>query len=780
MKTMKKLISLLLGASMLMAGATTVSASELILSDTTWVNVDNTSDVIFAKPTDAEYHAGSNYYMHFKTGGDWLEVNQPLTEEAVAGSQYVMTVVAKPVTGTAWFRVGWDDTAWLASSQLDLAQDLGDGWYKYVKTVTMTANQSSLLFHNEGNAEIYVDSISLKPVDSDKELMSNGGFDSVNYDAEADIIIAKSTNVNVANTEAMFAKMLWEAKEADNTYSLHFKTNGDWLEASQSLTKPLTAGQYVLTAYGKGIEGKIWFYVNWDETGWMATHAADIIEPQPDGWTKYQKTITVDGEGDTNLLFHSDGATEFYLDDISLVAVGDSENLIPDGGFGEVTVPGQEPEIPEVEPEFSSTTKVNMENTDTCFAKPSSTEYRGESNYYMQFVTNGDWLEVSQNLTEEIVAGGQYVMTVVAKPVKGTVWFRVGWDDAGWLSSGQLDLATDLGDGWYKYVKTVTLAANQTNFLFHNDGATECYVDSISLMPIGEDKELLVNGGFDAVSFDAESGVITADKTTINVQNSDAVYTNILSETKKAEGEYSLHFKATAADWLEVSQTLTKPLTAGEYVLTLYAKPVSGRVWFRISWDDTGWLASHQTEFAQMQPDGWTKYQKTITVDGIDDTTFLFHNDGEAEFYIDDISLVAVGDSENLIPDGGFNEVIIPGQEPEVKYVISDVEFTGLDADGKIKAGRVGVKATVLNKEMGDNFAAIMVAVLYDGGRMVSASTLKQSVPASAGDNAMFATEFGLGVDVPELTEISDYEIKVMFFDGFNTFNLLGKVDKVK
>ena len=44
----------------------------------------------------------------------------------------------------------------------------------------------------------------------------------------------------------------------------------------------------------------------------------------------------------------------------------------------------------------------------------------------------------------------------------------------------------------------------------------------------------------------------------------------------------------------------------------------------------------------------------------------------------------------------------------------------------------------------------------------------------------MFATEFGLGIDVPELSETSDYEIKVMFFDGFNTFNLLGKVDKVK
>ena len=149
------------------------------------------------------------------------------------------------------------------------------------------------------------------------------------------------------------------------------------------------------------------------------------------------------------------------------------------------------------------------------------------------------------------------------------------------------------------------------------------------------------------------------------------------------------------------------------------------------------------------------------------------------QFYIDDISLVAVGTTENLIPDGGFGEVIIPGHEPAVKYEISDVEFTGL-ADGKIKAGRVEAVATVLNNGMGDNFAPVMVVALYDGTRMISASTLKQSVPVAPNDNVMFATEFGLGIDVPELTETSDYKIKVMFLDGFDTFNLLGKVDIVE
>ena len=174
---MKKIVSYALTVAMLAMGTVPAFASgNLVLSDTTRVNVDNTSEVIYAKATDAEYHSDSNYYMHFKTGGDWLEVNKPLTETAVAGGEYVITVVAKSVKGTVWFRVGWDDTGWLSSGQMDLAQDLGDGWYKYVKTVTLTADQTNFLFHNDGDTEFYIDSISLKAVDSDKELMADADF----------------------------------------------------------------------------------------------------------------------------------------------------------------------------------------------------------------------------------------------------------------------------------------------------------------------------------------------------------------------------------------------------------------------------------------------------------------------------------------------------------------------------------------------------------------------------------------------------------------------------
>ena len=151
MKTMKKLLSLMLTASMLSVGATSVSAKELPLADITKVNVENT-DTIFAMASDTVFRSPVDYYMHFNTSGDWLEVSQNLTETAVAGGEYVISVVAKPNNGTVWFRIGWDDTGWLSSGQVDYAEDLGDGWLKYVKTVTLTANQTNFLFHNEGAA----------------------------------------------------------------------------------------------------------------------------------------------------------------------------------------------------------------------------------------------------------------------------------------------------------------------------------------------------------------------------------------------------------------------------------------------------------------------------------------------------------------------------------------------------------------------------------------------------------------------------------------------------
>ena len=105
------------------------------------------------------------------------------------------------------------------------------------------------------------------------------------------------------------------------------------------------------------------------------------------------------------------------------------------------------------------------------------------------------------------MSGSQYVITVVAKPVEGQLWVRVGWDgDASnaWMAIDANSEGTDLGNGWKKYEKTITMLGDQNTLLMHNSGSTEIYIGSISLVPAGESKELMPDGGFDEVTAVAE------------------------------------------------------------------------------------------------------------------------------------------------------------------------------------------------------------------------------------------------------------------------------------
>lgn len=321
--------------------------------------------------------------------------------------------------------------------------------------------------------------------------------------------------------------------------------------------------------------------------------------------------------------------------------------------------------------ELSDKTVVNVENTDTCFAKPTLEEkYSGE--YSLHFKAGGgDWLEVSQNLTKSVISGGQYVITVVAKPVKGTVWFRVGWDDTGWLSSGQRDHATDLGGGWFKYVKTVTLTANQTKFLFHNDGQAEFYIDDISLVKVGDSENLMPDGGFEDVVINGgilppedipDENLTLSDTTRVN-SDADNCYARI-TDDEKYEGSYSLHLY-TAGDWLEIAQNYTQALAPGRYTLTWYAKG-SGRIWFYSNWG-TEWAASHSVDSVVDMGDGWKKYTRALNIDGNGDTSFLFHSDGAVDQYLDGISLTDENGT-NYIIDGGFEEVTVAGGGDTVDY----------------------------------------------------------------------------------------------------------------
>lgn len=397
--------------------------------------------------------------------------------------------------------------------------------------------------------------------------------------------------------------------------------------------------------------------------------------------------------------------------------------------------------IPDEDLTLSDTTKVNVENTDTCFAKITDDEKSvGRYSLHVKAAAS-DWIEVSQNLKSTATAGSKYIMTVVAKPVSGKIWFRVGWDDTAWLVSSQKELATDLGDGWYRYVKEITTTQDQTNFLFHNEGAAEIYIDEISLVKVGETENLLPDGGFEEVTVaggeeppvepeepDVPEGnlpddyLTLSDKTTVNVENT-ATYFAKVTDNDKATGNYSLHLKAGTEDWIEVSQNLTETAVAGGiYILSATVKAISGKVWFRVGWDDTGWLLSTQTDLGVDLGNGWYRLAKEVTLTA-DQTKILFHNDGAAELYIDDIMLVPKDTETNLVPDGGFEDVTVytPNPDDFETYELSNLTLKkGTETvDNIAGAGTYTVSVSAKNNKLTDGLSCeLLVAVFDESGVM--------------------------------------------------------------
>ena len=81
---------------------------------------------------------------------------------------------------------------------------------------------------------------------------------------------------------------------------------------------------------------------------------------------------------------------------------------------------------------------------------------------------------------------------------------------------------------------------------------------------------------------------------------------------------------------------------------------------------------------------------------------------------------------------------------------------------------------------MGDDFAPIMIVTLYDGCELKTFGYLQQTVVETADGESVPNNEFFLTVDVPEVTDESDYQIKIMYWDGFGTLNSLGEVNIIK
>ena len=212
-----------------------------------------------------------------------------------------------------------------------------------------------------------------------------------------------------------------------------------------------------------------------------------------------------------------------------------------------------------------------------------------------------------------------------------------------------------------------------------------------------------------------------SDTTVINNVADENCYAEASEKYFRGDEGYSLHFVSSGNPDFTVSQATTQLCEAGgEYVLTVYAKRVSGRLWFRAGWGDNAWMVA--AEEGEAVGDGWLKYEKTITIDADGATSLFFYSDQESEFYIDDITLVKVGETENLLPDGGFDEVtVIPPVIPDFE-VLAPVLKKGTEEVSRIQeAGDYTVSVNAKNNALEQGISVeVLVAVFNSAGEMVN------------------------------------------------------------
>ena len=583
----------------------------------------------------------------------------------------------------------------------------------------------------------------------------------------SELVLSDTTYINSV-TENCYAKVTDDEFHGDSGYSLHLYTKGDHLEISQKFTQALTAGKYTLTWYGKGT-GKLWYYQNWG-TEWTASFVDGIAQAMPDGWTRYQREINVDGKGDTSFLFHSDGAVDCYIDDISLVDENGIDYVI-DGGFEEVTVvgggdepsDGEEPDdsdIPDENLTLSDTTKVEGTQNENRYAKVTDNE-KNSGNYSLHIYSTAAGFEFGQSYTVANLPAGSYTVTWYAKGNDGTMSFWSNWGEYVYNTNITPTVQTN---GWKKYTASITIdGSGDKNFLFYTDSAVDCYIDDISLVDEnginyiidGGFEEVTVAGGGDEPDDPGEPDdpnvpddpndepekdedddevykpeLILSDTTKISGSNGDFCYAEASGDEFRGGEGYSIHIVSSGDANFTVSQTTTETCVAGEsYLLTVYAKPVKGRVWFRVGWGDDAWMVA--AEDGIEQPDGWKKYEKTITIGPENTTDFFFYSDQETECYIDDISLVKVGTDVNIIPDGDFSEVT--AIEPVLPdYTVSEpVLRLGSDkVDAVAQAGEYTVSAKIRNFAIGQGLPVEMLVAVFDQtGEMVSLYSVRENVP---------------------------------------------------
>ncbi len=434
---------------------------------------------------------------------------------------------------------------------------------------------------------------------------------------------------------------------------------------------------------------------------WEDYYFSDFTVSEVSGiWTKYTLDITIpNGKTNNAFTFANNGDTSaLYLDDISFVKKGTGENLLKNGGFEEKPfTPTYTAEYEEyfANWEIDGDAKRNESNVFSCVSNDFA--HSGTKSVLLRHNDSSQvdkWVKIKQgNLN---LGAGNYTLSfwatgTVAAPVANAMeWKQVAWAIGGKFTGGNdycyfRNSKTNEVDGdWTKYSMNFTVAQGSTANEIHlaTSGHTAgLYIDDICLVKDGTGENLLKNASFEEKAGGTEPPEEPDEPDVPEIPNK-PTYTTALSDYLYCWSDWSAIEKDGNLTFLCVTDEIahsgensfvlrhvdsSKPsnlclaqnipeLSAGTYTISFWAVGTTTDGLQAVTLADP-WRKFPVTEFKVTETDGiWSKYEKTVTAVG-GETAITFPTDGNTNgWYIDDISLVEVGTTENLIKNAGFEE----------------------------------------------------------------------------------------------------------------------------
>lgn len=348
--------------------------------------------------------------------------------------------------------------------------------------------------------------------------------------------------------------------------------------------------------------------------------------------------------------------------------------------------------------------------------------------------------------------------------------------------------ADKISAGWKKYTYTFTHSDEgyRLRFVFHNH-AGNFYMDNVSLIDntLG-DEELITNGGFEStkpVPAFGKHAVSKALPAGVDVLNSQAQCEIAVGSDYAYEGTKAAYVVNEAASGEHGIRLLTETRAAGTYTITFYMRAKS-----EMNLGSTGaqieWWFTPLTDFTVTTPeneekaaDGWKKYTATLTAGSADSAYVglrIRFNDHASAFYVDNISMVRQGTTENILTNvqSTFEDYTSGVEVIDAKFFDGSTEVEALTAEHSGKT--LSVKAFVLNYD-DTPITAQMLVGLYSGYKLLDVGLSDLNTVAKADGVVEITAE----ITLPSFTESDIPDLRAYVWESTESLKPLTGVKEI-